>query len=101
MHKEISATDAVLRRDIIGKQSLVPLHPPICLMVQQPRYVTRVLCSASSLIVNLFKLLCSLQETCIIVLKPIPVAAWSKTWVYCRSLVGIAGLNPAGGVGFF
>ena len=53
-----------------------------------------------ALIMSLFKLLCSLQETCVIVLKSIPVAAWSKTWVYGRSLVGIAGLNPAGGVRF-
>jgi len=40
MHKEISATDAVLRRDIIGKQFLAPLLQPICLIVQQPKYVT-------------------------------------------------------------
>ena len=29
---------------------------------------------------------------------PIPVAACSKTWVYGRSLAGIAGLNPTGGM---
>ena len=28
----------------------------------------------------------------------IPVAAWSKAWVCGRSLAGIAGLNPAGGM---
>ena len=27
---------------------------------------------------------------------PIPVAAWTKVWVYGLSLTGIAGLNPAG-----
>ena len=29
-------------------------------------------------------------------LKPIPVVARSKAWVYGRSLAGIAGSNPAG-----
>ena len=27
-----------------------------------------------------------------------PVAAWSKSWVYGRSLAGITGSNPAGGM---
>jgi hypothetical protein len=30
--------------------------------------------------------------------KPIPVAARSKAWVCCRSLAGIRGLHPAGGM---
>ena len=30
--------------------------------------------------------------------QPIPVAEWSKARVYGRSLAGIAGSNPAGGV---
>jgi hypothetical protein len=30
--------------------------------------------------------------------KPIPVAAGSKAWVCGRSLAGIAGSNPAGGM---
>ena len=30
--------------------------------------------------------------------KPIPVAAWSETSVCCRSLSGIAGSNPTGGM---
>ena len=29
---------------------------------------------------------------------PIPVAVRSKTWVFDRSLAGIAGSNPAGGM---
>jgi hypothetical protein len=29
---------------------------------------------------------------------PIPVAARSKAWVYSRSLAGIVGSNPAGGM---
>jgi len=29
---------------------------------------------------------------------PIPMAARSKEWVYDQSLVGIAGLNPSGGM---
>ena len=40
-------------------------------------------------------------ETCItfvIRLVPIPVAAWSRAWVCGRSLAGIAGLNPTGGL---
>ena len=32
-----------------------------------------------------------------IIYVPIPVAAWSKAWVCCRSLAGIAGSNSAGG----
>jgi hypothetical protein len=32
---------------------------------------------------------------------PIPVAARSKAWVYSRSLAGIMGSNPAGGMDFF
>jgi hypothetical protein len=32
----------------------------------------------------------------VITLWPIPVAAWCKVWVCCRSVVGIAGSNPAG-----
>jgi hypothetical protein len=31
---------------------------------------------------------------------PIPVAAWTKAWVYGLSLTGIAGLNPAGRDGY-
>jgi len=31
---------------------------------------------------------------------PTPLAARSKTWVYCRSPSGIAGSNPAGGHGY-
>jgi hypothetical protein len=31
--------------------------------------------------------------------QPIPVAAQSKEWVYGRLLGGIAGSNPAGGMG--
>jgi hypothetical protein len=31
-------------------------------------------------------------------LRPIPVAAQSKVWVCGRSLVGIVGSNPAGGM---
>jgi hypothetical protein len=31
-------------------------------------------------------------------LEPIPVAAQSKAWVWGRSLAGIEGLNPAGGM---
>ena len=31
-------------------------------------------------------------------LFPIPVAAWSKAWVYGRSLPGTAGSNPAGDI---
>ena len=30
------------------------------------------------------------------ILVPIPAAAWSKVLVFCRSLAGIAGSNPAG-----
>jgi len=30
------------------------------------------------------------------VLKPIPLAAWSKVWVCSRSLAGIVDSNPAG-----
>jgi hypothetical protein len=30
--------------------------------------------------------------------EPIPVVAWSKTWVYGRSLAGILGSNPARGM---
>jgi hypothetical protein len=30
--------------------------------------------------------------------SPIPVAARSKAWVYGRSLAGIVGFNPAGGM---
>jgi hypothetical protein len=30
--------------------------------------------------------------------RPIPVAAWSKVWVCGRSLAGIVGLNPVGGM---
>ena len=30
--------------------------------------------------------------------KPIPVAARSKAWICGRSLAGIAGSNPAGGM---
>jgi hypothetical protein len=30
--------------------------------------------------------------------SPIPVAARSKGWVYGRSLAGIVGSNPAGGM---
>jgi hypothetical protein len=33
--------------------------------------------------------------------SPIPVAARSKAWVCSRSLDGIAGSNPAGGMDFF
>ena len=33
----------------------------------------------------------------VIVMQPIPVAAWSKAWVYGRSLAGTAGSNPARG----
>ena len=29
---------------------------------------------------------------------PIPMAAWSKVWVCCRSLAGIGASNPAGGM---
>jgi hypothetical protein len=29
---------------------------------------------------------------------PIPVAAWSKAWVYGRSLTGIVGSYPTGGM---
>jgi hypothetical protein len=32
------------------------------------------------------------------VLLPIPVAVRSKAWVYGRSLTGIVGSNPAGGM---
>jgi len=32
---------------------------------------------------------------------PIPVAAPAKVWVYGRSLAGIAGSNPAGGMDVF
>ena len=32
------------------------------------------------------------------VLKPIPVAAPSKVWICGRSLAGIVGSNPAGGI---
>jgi hypothetical protein len=31
-------------------------------------------------------------------IKPIPVAVRSKAWVYGRSLAGIAGSNPTGGM---
>ena len=31
---------------------------------------------------------------------PVPVAARSKAWVFSRSLVGIVGSNPAGGIDF-
>jgi hypothetical protein len=31
--------------------------------------------------------------------QPVPVAARSKAWACGRSLVGIEGLNPAGGMG--
>jgi len=34
------------------------------------------------------------------VLKPIPVAARSKAWVYGHSLAGITGWNPARGTDF-
>jgi hypothetical protein len=34
----------------------------------------------------------------VIVAEPIPVAVRSKAWVYVRSLVGIAGSNPTGGM---
>jgi hypothetical protein len=30
--------------------------------------------------------------------KPIPMAARSKAWVFDRSLAGITGSNPAGGI---
>ena len=33
-----------------------------------------------------------------IVVTPIPVAARSKAWVYGRSLAGVVGSNPAGGM---
>ena len=35
----------------------------------------------------------------VLILNPIPVAARSKAWVCGRSLAGIAGSNPAGGMG--
>jgi hypothetical protein len=28
----------------------------------------------------------------------ITIAAWSKVWFCCRSLAGIAGSNPSGGI---
>ena len=31
--------------------------------------------------------------------QPVPVVAWSKAWVYGRSLAGTVGSNPAGGIG--
>jgi hypothetical protein len=31
-------------------------------------------------------------------MKPVPVTAWSKAWVYGRSLTGIVGSNPAEGM---
>ena len=31
--------------------------------------------------------------------EPTPVAARSKAWIYSRSLAGIAGSNPTGGMG--
>jgi hypothetical protein len=34
----------------------------------------------------------------LLLLLPIPVAARSKAWICGRSLTGIAGLNPAGGM---
>jgi hypothetical protein len=36
-----------------------------------------------------------------IISYPIPVAAQSKTWVFYRSLVRIAGSNPTGGMEVF
>ena len=30
------------------------------------------------------------------ILQSHPIAAWSKSWIYRRSLAGIAGSNPAG-----
>ena len=33
-------------------------------------------------------------------IPPIPVTAWSKAWVCGRSLAGIVGSNPAGGLDF-
>ena len=32
---------------------------------------------------------------------PIPVEGWSKAWVRDRSLAGIAGSNPAGGMDIY
>jgi hypothetical protein len=34
-------------------------------------------------------------------IEPFPVAARSKAWVYVRSLAGIVGSNPAGGMDVF
>jgi len=34
-----------------------------------------------------------------VIIRSIPVAASSKVWVCCRSLAGIVGSNPAGGMG--
>jgi hypothetical protein len=30
--------------------------------------------------------------------RPIPVAVWTKVWIYSYALVEIVGLNPAGGM---
>jgi len=31
-------------------------------------------------------------------MTPLPVATWSKAWIYGASLAGIVGSNPTGGV---
>jgi len=35
------------------------------------------------------------------ILVPVPVAARSKVWVFGRSLPGVAGSNPVGGMGVY
>jgi len=50
------------------------------------------------LLILLVTILCNMVLMLLIINTPIPVAARSKAWVFGRSLAGIVGSNPAGGM---
>jgi hypothetical protein len=82
--------------EISSESNSTPIysHPPVFCCSNQD--TLRVLCSASSADYEFILIILYPTKNLLIILKPVPVAARSKAWVYGRSFAGIVGFNPVG-----